>query len=114
MMLALGLAALLTGCATTKPVDWASRVGTFTYDQALVELGPPDKQAKLTDGSLVADWLTRRGYSQIYSSYGYSFYPWNYGGFYPAFVDSYHSPDYYLRLIFGPDNVLQGWKKFTR
>jgi hypothetical protein len=26
----------------------------------LVELGPPDKQAKLSDGKTVAEWITRR------------------------------------------------------
>ncbi len=108
------MAGWLAGCATTPKIDWSTRVGTYTYDQAIVELGPPDKQAKLTDGSTVADWMTRRGYTEIYSPYGYAFYPWGYGGYYPAFVDTYHSPDYFLRLIFGPDQVLQGWKKFSR
>ena len=40
---------LAAGCATTG-VDWAVRVGNYTFDQAVVELGPPDKQAKLQDG----------------------------------------------------------------
>ncbi len=53
------LAALAVGCATSK-IDWAGRVGTYTFDQAVLDLGPPDKQAKLTDGTVVAEWLTRR------------------------------------------------------
>lgn len=47
------------GCASRK-IDWASRVNQYTYDQAIVELGPPDKTAKLSDGSTVAEWYQRR------------------------------------------------------
>jgi len=44
--LALILAALvLAGCVTQK-IDWSARVGNYTYDQAVMELGPPDKSAK--------------------------------------------------------------------
>ena len=48
------------GCATTKPIDWNSRIGSYTFDQAVSELGPPDKQAKLSDGKTVAQWITHR------------------------------------------------------
>jgi hypothetical protein len=112
MALAL-LAALLTGCATTK-VDWVNRVGNYTYDQAVVELGPPDKYARLSDGATVAEWLTQHGYTTV-APYGFAYYyPWGYGGFYPGYVNSYTSPNYYLRLIFGPDNVLRNWKRFSK
>jgi hypothetical protein len=107
---AAALALLLAGCATPR-IDWAARVGNYTLDQAIVEIGPPDKQAKLTDGTVVADWLTRRGYYYTYPSFGYHrYYPgWYYG---PGYVE--RSPDYFLRLTFGPDSRLQTWKKFTR
>jgi hypothetical protein len=55
----LALACLLASCATWPNVDWDSRVGTFTYDQAIVELGPPDKHSKFMDGKTVASWVTR-------------------------------------------------------
>src|SRR5450756_2038230 len=106
------LAALLVlvavGCATTK-VDWNARVGTYTYDQAVAELGPPDKQAKLTDGKTVAEWVTRHytGSSvAIGSGFGYG-----YGGV--GYVQSV-GPNAYetsLRLIFTTNNVLEKWKK---
>ncbi len=57
----LGLVAcLLAGCATKPNVDWNNRIGTFTFDQAIAELGPPDKQSKLTDGKTVTVWITPR------------------------------------------------------
>lgn len=55
----LAVALLLVGCATTGQVDWNKRVGSYTYDQAIVELGPPDKQSKLSDGRTVAEWVSR-------------------------------------------------------
>jgi hypothetical protein len=58
-ILALAIA-FIVGCKTTPPVDWNSRVGTYTFDQAVIELGPPDKQAKLSDGKTVAEWITHR------------------------------------------------------
>lgn len=101
---------LLAGCASLR-VDWAGRAGHFSYDQAVLELGPPDKSATLKDGTIVAEWLTRRGYSYAASQHGYS--PWYYGPFYPGYAEL-SSPDYFLRLTFGPDGVLKAWKHFYR
>ena len=104
---------LITGCRTAK-VDWQARVGRYTYDQAVLELGPPDKQATLTDGTVVADWMTRQsGVETVavgpFAGYG----PYCYGPFYPAYVTHY-VPGYFLRLIFDPGGTLEGWKKFAR
>jgi hypothetical protein len=102
---------LLAGCATTK-VDWAGRVGHYTYDQAVLELGPPDKQARLEDGTIVADWLTYRGYSYAYPGFRFGDYPYWYPG--PGLPASGGAPNYYVRLTFGPDGKLRAWKKFAR
>src|SRR2546427_9810937 len=77
----------LTGCATPR-VDWASRVGNYTYDQVIVDYGPPDKYAKLSDGTAVAEWLTRRGYTYAYAPFGYGCYSWYHGAFYPGYIDT--------------------------
>lgn len=112
----------LVGCATTPKIDWASRIGNYTHDQAVTELGPPDKSAKLTDGTTVAEWLTRRGYSGGYSSFDYGF---NYGPdcgrwphyYYGPIIHHFYeppSPDDYLRLTFGPDGKLKDWKRVRK
>jgi hypothetical protein len=103
---ALGLALLVAGCASTK-INWNARVGEYTFDQAVLDYGPPDKSAKLTDGTQVCDWLTQRGYAR--------------GGYFTpivgfgvhSFYDS-PSPDYYLRLTFEPAGKLKAWKKFAQ
>jgi hypothetical protein len=100
---------LLTGCATPK-IDWQGRVGDYTYDQAVVELGPPDKYARLTNGTMVADWLTRRARTIIapepyYGSRGYY-----YGTPAPMHTETYF-PARYLRLTFDADGKLKTWKE---
>src|SRR5689334_12405830 len=89
------VALLVAGCATNK-ADWSSRVGTYTLDQAILELGPPDKQAQLQDKSVVADWMLRRGYAYHYPAYTY----WGsfYGPVYPGYYTDGYSPDSFLRL----------------
>ena len=111
MALVLGL--LLAGCATPR-IDWASRVGHYTYDHAVLELGPPDKYAKLADNTIVAEWLTHRGYTYSYGPTFYGAYPWGYGPYYNGYSGVYSSPDYFLRLTFGPDGRLTAWKSFYK
>jgi hypothetical protein len=105
------LAWCLAGCATTPKIDWNSRLGNYTYDQAVVELGPPDRSAQLTDGSVVAEWLTMRGYSggAVYH-YGGPYYRWSPGPMIYHYADP-PAPDRFLRLVFGPDGKLASWKQ---
>jgi len=102
----------LAGCATPK-IDWASRVGRYTFDQAVVELGPPDKQAKLSDGSLVADWLTRRGRNAIYGTAGGLYGAPGLPSYAPIYVGP-GTPDYFLRLNFDTLGRLTDWKKYAQ
>lgn len=52
---------VLMGVGCHSGPDWNTRVGVYTYDQAVAELGPPDKTAKLSDGRTVSEWITHRG-----------------------------------------------------
>jgi hypothetical protein len=111
--LVLMLAALvLAGCVTPK-IDWAARVGNYTYDQAIMELGPPEKSAKLTDGAIVADWLTRHAQTIIAPEPYFAPPNCYYGSFTPMYSETY-MPARYLRLTFGADGKLTTWKEFTR
>jgi hypothetical protein len=102
------MAGLLGGCATTKKVDWNNRVGSYTYDQAIVELGPPDKQAKLSDGQTVAEWITRRaGGSGL--TIGTGFYGGGAGVGVSQSVGS--SYDRSLKLTFDTEGRLSNWSK---
>jgi hypothetical protein len=106
-------AAFIAGCKSTPPIDWNSRVGTYTYDQAVTDLGPPDKQAKLDDGKTVAEWITHHsGGSGL--SLGTGFFSG--GGGSGVGVGVGHSigsgySDKVLKLTFGADNKLVAWSK---
>ncbi len=107
MLCALTVAALMVGCSTTQMVDWDARVANFSYDQAVAELGPPDKQATLTDGSTVAEWVTRRsGGSSV--SFGTGFYGSGVGG---GVGQTVGSPDRWLRLVFDRKGMLASWSR---
>ena len=95
---------LLVGCASTKQT-WNARIGQFTFDQAVLELGPPDKSANLEDGTRVAEWLTVRGHAGRSMVTGYGYYPATAVWFEPA------APDMFLRLTFGPDGKLKEWRR---
>ncbi|MCS7337574.1 MAG: hypothetical protein NZ739_04965 [Verrucomicrobiae bacterium] len=101
---------LVCGCRTTPKIDWESRIGTYTYDQAVLELGPPDRYAKLTDDTVVAEWVTRRGTTQVWVNYTYGH---GYWWMHPSYVTT-SSPERLLRLTFGPDGKLKDWKRLYR
>ena len=109
---ALFAALLLAGCVTPK-IDWAARVGNYTYDQAVMDFGPPDKSAKLSDGSTVAEWLTQRG--QVIASPGPYSPPFGcyYGPPTPMYSETY-VPARFLRLAFDANGKLKTWKEFAR
>jgi hypothetical protein len=58
VILALAVA-FLTGCATPPPVDWDSRVGHYSYNQAISEFGLPNRQSRLSDGKVVSKWFVQ-------------------------------------------------------
>jgi hypothetical protein len=112
LALALLATLLFAGCVTQK-VDWQARVGQYTHDQAILDLGPPDKSAKLSDGTIVDEWLTQAGRT-IVAPEPYFLGPGCYfGPAVPSYTETY-VPSYYLRLTFTPDGKLKAWKKFAK
>ena len=100
---------VLAGCATPK-IDWSARVGNYTYDQAVTEMGPPDKCVKLTDGTIVADWLTQHAQTVV-AAEPYFAPPGTYlGPLTPMRTETYY-PAEYLRLTFGADGKLKAWRR---
>ena len=103
------LALFAAGCATKPKADWNARVGNYTYDQAVVELGPPDRQSTLSDGRKVAEWVTGRtggsGMSIGFGSFG------SHTGV--GVSQSIGSGGYekVLRLTFDTEGKLTEWKR---
>jgi hypothetical protein len=98
----------LAGCATPR-ADWEGRIGVFTFDQAVAELGPPDKSATLEDGTRVADWVDRRRGSVSFGlgvgAFGRR------GGIGVGTGVGPEARGRVLRLTFGSDGKLKAWKR---
>jgi len=100
--------AFITGCKTVPKVDWDSRVGNYTFDQAVTELGQPSKQAKLNDGGTAYQWIMLHGSNGLFTNDGYG--SGNYGtGAGQTIAQSYK--DHVLELTFGADGKLASWAK---
>jgi len=100
--------ALLAGCASTPPVDWNDRVGHYTYNQAVAELGKPDRQARLSDGKSVCKWFAQPQANPPVNT-GMSYYGST--GFTGGQTGNPSLNNQYLQLTFGTNGVLSDWSK---
>jgi hypothetical protein len=105
---------LIAGCATRPKVDpnidWNSRIGNYTYDQAVAEIGKPDAVAETSEGR-VADWILKQSPNM---SFGFGVGNAVYGPHVGTGVGvgtSVSPPPHgeYLRLIFDPQGKLKVW-----
>jgi len=110
--------ALLTGScasgtkATVENVDWGSRLGTYTFQEALAELGQPDVIGQSAEG-MIAEWVLQQSPG---FSFGFGFGSGSYGhhsasgGGVGASVSPPPSGEY-LHLRFDNDGKLVEWTK---
>jgi hypothetical protein len=52
--------------ATVKEIDWGSRIGSYTYEDALAELGKPDVIGESSEGKF-AEWVLERSPNVAFS-----------------------------------------------
>jgi hypothetical protein len=107
VILALAVA-FLAGCVTTPPVDWNARIGNYTYFQAVAELGPPARQARLSDGKLVCKWFNQTPVGPRFNG-GMSSYGNNGFGAGQTIVSGYNNQ--LLQLTFDTNSTLTAWSK---
>ncbi len=101
----LAVAAVLcwSGCRTTGGSGWDKRIGEATFADAVGELGQPDRAVELSDGSLVAQWLYRKGEDRLAHKIFY-------GGGPSDLKDEPRMSDKYLNLTFDRGRKLSGWR----
>ena len=112
-VLMVAIAIVLVGCVGPK-IDWNARIGSYTFDEAVREMGPPERQATLSDGSKVVDWVTERAYQSGGIGFGSRFYSSGRYGYYDPFVMTqleHRFPDRVVRLTFSPDGKLKEAKR---
>ncbi len=103
---------VVPGCKSTPKPDWNQRIGTYTFDDAVRDLGPPASSARLEDGSTVAEWFLKYGSTVSFGlgtgAYGPS------GGVGVGQAVTLPPKAHFLRLVFGPEGKLQSWGKVKR
>ncbi|MEY2409837.1 MAG: hypothetical protein QOF48_2507 [Verrucomicrobiota bacterium] len=121
LFLLVGLSAALVGCSSTpkappKPnpskINWSERVGNYTYEQALADLGKPAVSGESNEGRF-AEWVLHRS-SRMSFGFGVgtgSFGPR--GGVGVGAGSSVSPPPSgeYLQLKFCADGKLKDWSK---
>jgi len=95
-----------------KTVNWGERIGTYTFDQALAELGGPALVGESSAGK-TAEWVLRRS-PQMSFGFGVGGASYGSGGGVGVGVGSGISPPPHgenLRLIFDAEGKLKEWAK---
>ena len=100
--------AFLAGCAAPPPINWDSRIGHYTFEQAMAELGAPDRQSRLGDGKTVFKWYIRPPVVSHFNS-GMSYYGNNDFGASQTVGSSYNNE--MLQLTFDTNGELTAWSK---
>jgi len=111
-LLSVLLLGLWAGCASTPKVDWDTRVGNYTYDEAVKELGPPDRFAQTGDGTTVAEWFLKYGPTFSFGFGMSSFGP--HGGVGSSQGVTTGGAAQYLRLTFDAESKLARWDRVSR
>lgn len=98
--------------ANIKKIDWGSRIGTYTYEEARAELGEPDVIGESSEGK-IAEWVLRRSPTV---SFGFGLGTGSYGRHTATGVGvgtSVSPPPSgeYLRLRFDKDGKLVEWTR---
>ena len=98
--------------ATVKNIDWGSRIGTYTYEEALAELGEPDVIGQSSEG-MIAEWVLERSPAV---SFGFGFGSGSHGHHTSTGVGvgtSVSPPPSgeYLHLRFNKEGKLAEWTK---
>ena len=114
------LCGLAAGCASSsnsskpdpKTVNWSERIGAYTYEQAIADLGKPSVVGESNEGRS-AEWILRRS---PHMSFGFGVGSGSFGSHSAVGVGvgSTVSPPpsgEYLQLKFGPDGQLKEWSK---
>jgi len=109
----------LVSCAHHPKVDpsinWNDRIGNYTYDQALAELGKPDVVAESSEGR-TADWILSESHPV---SFGFGVGTGVFGPHVGTGVgvgSSVTPPRHgeYLHLVFDTNNQLKTWSRIKQ
>ena len=102
------------GCQALKQVDWDGRVGQYSYEQAVAELGRPTTEAKLAGGLRRVEWITNSGASAGRTLTGAGYRRATLGVLPLEPTEIHRLRDRYLRLTFDKAGGLAAWEHGTK
>jgi hypothetical protein len=97
---------------TASTIDWGSRIGTYTYEEALADLGEPDVISQSSEGR-IAEWVLRQS-PNVSFSFGFGGASYGHHSGTGAGVGTTVSPPpsgEYLQLKFDEEDKLASWTK---
>lgn len=100
---------LLLSCTSRQGPDWNGRIGTYTFDHAVTELGPPDRSTDLSNGHRVSEWDRNHRNSHISFGLGTGYYRRGTSIGFGTTVAPYYGVEV-LRLTFDKDGILRAWE----
>ena len=105
---------LWAGCQALQQGDWDGRIGRFSYEQAVAELGRPVEETKLSGGMRGAEWITNSGDSmgRALAGAGNKRRAMSVVLLEPTEIQRLR--DRYLRLIFDKAGRLVAWENGTK
>jgi hypothetical protein len=102
----IGTVLVLAGCATGQ-MSWDAQIGRMTYDQAVGELGQPTQQQKLSDGRMIAEWVSRFPTAAPGMDNDFRYRSASFG----SAMTGAESAESKLSLTFDTNSVLADWSK---
>ena len=102
------------GCQALQQVDWDGRIGQFSYEQAVAELGRPDGETKLAGGLRRVEWITNSGASAGRTLTGAGYRRATLGVLPLEPTEIHRLRDRYLRLTFDKAGRLVAWENGTK
>ena len=102
------------GCQALQQVDWDGRIGQFSYEQAVAELGQPTGETKLPGGMRRAEWITNSGVSTGRALVGAGYQRRTMGVVPLEPTEIHRLRDRYLRLTFDRAGRMVAWENGTK
>ncbi len=102
------------GCQALQQVDWDGRIGQFSYEQAVAELGRPVEETELSGGMRRAEWITNSGISVGRALAGAGYQRWTMGVVPLEPTEIHRLRDRYLRLTFDRAGRMVAWENGTK
>ncbi|MCH2383123.1 MAG: hypothetical protein MK290_10465 [Pedosphaera sp.] len=102
------------GCQALQQVDWDGRIGQFSYEQAVAELGRPVEETELSGGMRRAEWITNSGVSTGRALVGAGYQRRTMGVVPLEPTEIHRLRDRYLRLTFDRAGRMVAWENGTK